>query len=125
FEFIVPEIEGSLGLGANIRREVFAIFKESVNNAVKYSEGTTARAEFRIEDNKLFLQISDNGKGFDTKKILDEEFKPEMGGNGLVNMRRRAEELGGLCEIISEIGGGTIVNLIVPLQNRQNGFEKV
>ncbi len=116
FEFIVPEIEENLSLGANIRREVFAIFKESVNNAVKYSECTQARAEFRIEENNLTLKISDNGKGFDTKTVLSDDFKPEMGGNGLINIRRRAAELGGNCEISSEIGKGTIINLSVPLQ---------
>jgi PAS domain S-box-containing protein len=115
FEFVVPEIEGDFSLGANIRREVFAIFKESVNNAVKYSECSAARAEFRIEDNKLFLAISDNGRGFDTEKILSADFKPEMGGNGLVNIQRRVAELGGKCEIISEIGQGTIINLVIPL----------
>ena len=123
FEFSVPEIEGNLSLGANIRREVFAIFKESVNNAVKYSECTSARAEFRIEENNLILKISDNGNGFDTKTVLSDDFKPEMGGNGLVNMRRRAKELGGECEISSEIGKGTTIKLIVPLQLSQNGLD--
>jgi len=115
FEFVAPEIEGDLQLGANIRREVFAIFKESVNNAVKYSECTAARAEFRIADERLFLEISDNGRGFDTEEILSDRFKPEMGGNGLVNIRRRALELGGACRIESEIGKGTTISLSVPL----------
>jgi signal transduction histidine kinase/ligand-binding sensor domain-containing protein len=124
FEFVTPEIEDDPGLGANLRREVFAIFKESVNNAVKYSECTTARAELRIEKNQLILRISDNGKGFDTKNVLCEEFKPEFGGNGLVNIQRRARELGGKCEISSADGKGTVINLIVPLHAPQNGFEK-
>ena len=115
FEFVAPDIEGDLQLGANIRREVFAIFKESVNNAVKYSECTAARAEFRIADERLFLEISDNGRGFDTEEILSDRFKPEMGGNGLVNIRRRALELGGACRIESEIGKGTTISLSVPL----------
>jgi PAS domain S-box-containing protein len=124
FEFIAPEIEGSLQLGANIRREVFAIFKESVNNAVKYSECTAARAEFRIEESRLILKISDNGKGFDTDVVLSGDFKPEMGGNGLINMRKRARDLGGECRIESETGNGTVINLIVPLHISQNGLEK-
>ncbi len=64
----------------------------------------------------MTLKISDNGKGFDTKTVLSDDFKPEMGGNGLINIRRRAAELGGNCEISSEIGKGTIINLSVPLQ---------
>jgi signal transduction histidine kinase len=114
-----------LQLGANIRREVFAIFKETVNNAVKYSECTAARAAFRIEENRLILQISDNGKGFDTRKVLSADFKPEMGGNGLVNIRKRARDLGGECSIESAAGKGTTVNLVVPLNISQNGLEKV
>jgi signal transduction histidine kinase len=124
FEFVTPEIDDSLSLGANIRREVFAIFKESVNNAVKYSECTAARAELRISADELFLQVSDNGKGFDTDEILSEDFRPEMGGNGLVNLRRRASELGGACEIRSELGAGTVITLTIPLHIHSNGFEK-
>lgn len=124
FEFTAPEIEADLQLGANIRREVFAIFKESVNNAVKYSDCTAAAAKFRIERNRLFLEISDNGKGFETKEVLSPDFRPEFGGNGLINMRRRAEELGGICEILSEIGKGTTVKVSVPLHFQKNGLEK-
>ena len=120
FEFTAPEIEENIQFGANIRREVFAIFKESVNNAVKYSECTAAIAKFRIEEDQLFLEISDNGKGFDTKTILSDDFRPEIGGNGLINMRRRAEELGGTCEISSEIGKGTTVFVSVPLHFQKN-----
>ena len=115
FEFHTPKVEDNFQLGANIRREVFAIFKESVNNAVKYSECTEAKVDFQIEDNWLILHIEDNGKGFDTDEILSENFKPEMGGNGLVNIRRRAKELGGECEITSEIGHGTRILLKIPL----------
>jgi signal transduction histidine kinase/streptogramin lyase len=121
FEFTAPEIEDDLQLGANIRREVFAIFKESVNNSVKYSECTAAAASFRIEENRLFLEISDNGKGFETQVILSSAFRPEFGGNGLINMRRRAEDLGGICEIFSEIGQGTTVKVSVPLHFQKNG----
>ena len=125
FELSAPEIEADLQLGANIRREVFAIFKESVNNAVKYSECTAAAANFRIEDDRLFLEISDNGKGFETAEVLSPDFRPEYGGNGLINMRRRAEDLGGTCETLSEIGLGTTIKVIVPLHFQKNGLEKI
>ena len=125
FEFTTPEIGGNLQLGANIRREVFAIFKESVNNSVKYSECTAAVAKFRIEENRLLLEIFDNGKGFDTKLVLNDDFRPELGGNGLINIRRRAEELGGNCEIFSEIGKGTTVKVSVPLHFQKNELENM
>ena len=119
FEFHAPKIEGNLSLGANIRREVFAIFKESVNNSVKYSECTNALVDFQIEENLLILKIEDNGKGFDMNEILSDKFKPEMGGNGLVNIKRRALELGGNCQIESEIGAGTKILLTIPLRNAE------
>lgn len=115
FEFNAPELKENLSLGANIRREVFAIFKESVNNSVKYSECTLAKIEFQISDNKLFLKVEDNGKGFDTEEILSPNFKPEIGGNGLVNIQRRATEMGGHCRIESEIKRGTIITIEIPL----------
>jgi signal transduction histidine kinase/ligand-binding sensor domain-containing protein len=114
FELGAPPTEEIMPLGANVRREVFAIFKESINNSVKYSGCENITADFRIENGSLFLEIKDDGRGFETEEILSENFSPERGGNGLVNMRRRASELGGDCRIISNVGEGTIVFLEVP-----------
>jgi len=114
FELDAPPTEEMMPLGANVRREVFAIFKESINNSVKYSGCERITADFRIEKGSLFLEIKDDGRGFRAEEILSENFSPEIGGNGLVNMRRRASELGGECRIISNIGEGTNIFLEFP-----------
>ena len=121
FEFHAPEMHESIELGANIRREVFAIFKESVNNAVKYSECTNLVADFSVSEDTLVLKVADNGKGFDTAFVLSDQFKPEMGGNGLVSIRRRAMELGGYCMIRSEVGVGSEIELTVPIGPHHSG----
>jgi signal transduction histidine kinase/ligand-binding sensor domain-containing protein len=120
FELNAPPVETHLRLGANIRREVFAIFKESVNNAVKYSEARNIVADFGITDDFLILKIADDGRGFDAAFVLSEDFAPETGGNGLVNMRRRARELGGECRIVSAPGEGATVHLSAPLSALEN-----
>lgn len=121
FEFNAPEMEDSIELGANIRREVFAIYKESVNNAAKYSNCSKVTTSFAIGADSLTMKVSDDGDGFDTSVILSDDFRPEMGGNGLVSIRRRAVELGGMCDIRSAPGEGTTISLTVPLGPRQNG----
>ena len=115
FEFHTPDDEENLTLGANVPREILAIFKEAVKNAAKYSECSRAIIDFRIIDDQLILKIDDDGKGFDAEHVLGDEFSPAQGGNGLVNMRRRAVDLGGRCEIESEIGKGTIVIVTIPI----------
>ncbi len=120
FELDAPPTEDMVPLGANVRREVFAIFKESINNSVKYSGCKNITADFRIENGSLSLEIKDDGHGFDTEEILSENFSPEIGGNGLVNMRRRASELGGTCRIISNVGEGTNIFLEFPHNLSEN-----
>jgi signal transduction histidine kinase len=101
-------------LGANIRREVFLIFKETVNNMVKHSGLTRAEIEFRIADGNLVLRVSDNGKGFDTNGESD--------GHGLMSMRERTTALGGKMEIVSVPGEGTTITLRAPL-DKQGGTD--
>jgi PAS domain S-box-containing protein len=105
--FRAPEIDEDLPLGANLRREVFLIFKESINNIVKHSGATEAEVEFRFDLDQLFLRVSDNGRGFDVSD--------ESEGHGLVSMRERAKEMGAQFEIQSGTGKGTMVILTVPL----------
>jgi PAS domain S-box-containing protein len=106
-DFRAPVAETDLELGANIRREVFLIFKETVNNMVKHSGLTRAEIEFRIADGNLVLRVSDNGKGFDTNSDSD--------GHGLMSIRERTAALGGKIEIGSTPGQGTTVILRAPL----------
>jgi signal transduction histidine kinase/ligand-binding sensor domain-containing protein len=98
-----------IALGANLRREVFLIFKESVNNIVKHAACNAVEIELNIENSEIFLCLRDNGKGFETTH--------QNGGHGLVSMNARANDLGGTLEIASGKASGTIITLIVPLQS--------
>jgi PAS domain S-box-containing protein len=109
--FRAPDVDEDLPLGANLRREVFLIFKESINNIVKHSGATEAEVEFRFDRDQLFLRVSDNGKGFDLGQ--------ESEGHGLVSLQGRAKDMGGTCEMQSAVGKGTTVTLEVPLAEAQ------
>jgi signal transduction histidine kinase len=105
-EFNAPEESAQLKLSMDTRRELFLIFKESVNNAVKYANCSEVKADFRVASGEIFLEIADDGRGFDASDA--------SGGNGLGNMKRRAEKLGGKFEIVSELGKGTTLKVWIP-----------
>jgi ligand-binding sensor domain-containing protein/signal transduction histidine kinase len=95
---------------ANIRRDVFLIFKEAVNNIVRHADATDVRIEFQIRRHTLMLAVSDNGKGLNGAE-------PSR-GLGLRSMRERAKRLGGRLDVASQNGAGTRVGLTVPLTRR-------
>ena len=101
----------NLALGANLRREVFLIFKESVNNIVKHARCKTVKIELIIEKSEIRLILRDDGKGFENNHQTD--------GHGLISMNARAQGLGGKLEIVSGETSGTTVKLIVPLLSEQ------
>jgi len=123
FDFQAAEPQRDLELGASVRREVFLIFKETVNNVVKHSGCAHADIEFRLEEDWLILQVSDNGKGFESA-LFDNRVPPALttlGGNGIVNMRRRAREMGGSFEIVSQPGEGTAATLRMRVSQQPAG----
>jgi signal transduction histidine kinase len=99
-----------LKVGADLRRQVFLIFKEAVNNLARHSRCTQAQIEMRIENRWLTVKVADNGPGFDSAQASE--------GQGLASMRARAKELGGKLEISSNNKTGTTVLLKVPLAAR-------
>ena len=105
-EFNAPGTEQHLRLGVDVRRDLFLIFKEVVNNAARHSDCSQVAIELRAEGLWLSLQIADDGVGFDTSI--------ESEGQGLMSMRRRAQSLGGGLEIESHAGQGTTVRLRIP-----------
>ena len=107
FTFHAPNLEEECALGANLRREVFLIFKESVNNIVKHSKCTNVEIKFSVTDSEIYLRLHDNGAGFETDKLTD--------GHGLASMKQRAAGLGGTLGIFSDKNAGTTTTLMVPL----------
>ena len=65
FTFSAPGEEQALKIGADLRRQVFLIFKEPVNNIARHSAATEAQIEMRIENRWLTIKVADNGSGLD------------------------------------------------------------
>ncbi|HEY7545334.1 MAG TPA: two-component regulator propeller domain-containing protein, partial [Blastocatellia bacterium] len=108
--FDAPDSEHNAKIDTEARREVYLIFKEAVNNAVRHAGCSRAEIVMRTDSNRIFLKVSDDGKGFDPDSA-------EM-GNGVMSMRRRAEKIDGSIEIESKAGEGTTVILKAPLRRR-------
>jgi signal transduction histidine kinase len=86
---------------------LYRIIQESLQNINKYANASTVRVEFKKEIDNLFLQISDDGIGFNVNKAKK--------GIGLQNMLSRINECNGTFEIKSKKGEGTIITVTVPI----------
>lgn len=115
FRFEFSEASKDLALGADIRREVYLMFKECVNNLAKHAEATEGELGVTVTGNKLLVKISDNGKGFHVPSFDEHTTYEGFGGNGLINLKRRAENLGGSLVIESEPKHGTTIALSIPV----------
>lgn len=107
FQFTEEIKDPEAGLTPEQRKDLLMIFKEAINNARKYSG--TGRVDIHVKQSEqlLSIQIKDHGCGFDQEKITP--------GNGLRNMKYRAEAINGHLEIYSRTGKGTFLSLEVPL----------
>jgi ligand-binding sensor domain-containing protein/signal transduction histidine kinase len=115
------EADANLPLGADLRREIYLIFKETINNLVRHSACAMAEVSFAVENDHLVISVADDGQGFSHSPNGGANGN-SRGGNGLPNMKRRAVNLGGSYEIASEKGRGTTAVLRVPLQTRLGRF---
>jgi signal transduction histidine kinase len=108
FKTTISEDFSGKQLQPEVRRNIYLIFKEAVNNAAKYSEATEVELQITLKKGLFQMTIMDNGKGFDVDSA-----PAEGSGNGLKNMRQRAADIGGKVEIFSKTGQGTRVEMQV------------
>lgn len=104
FEDINLESLKKIQLPVEHRRQLLLIFKEAINNAIKYSEADRIRLEAHCQRNQLTIILEDNGTGFDPKNTV-----AQGGGNGLKNMRVRAGKINGRVKFESSASVGTKV----------------
>ncbi len=84
---------------------IYRIIQESFNNISKYAEATEVSLDLYRQDNIVYVRAKDNGKGFDLDNVAKNR---KLGsGFGLLNMKERAELVGGKLEIITKPGEGT------------------
>jgi signal transduction histidine kinase len=103
----LPEVT----LAPDVRHNVFLAFKESVNNVVKHAQATEVHIRLRLDEASFALEIEDNGKG---PAGADQK----SGRNGLRNMRKRMEDVGGSFTLGPAPEKGTLVRLTAPIRNR-------
>ncbi len=111
FDLRAAGIDQEMKLDPEVRRQVFLVFKECVNNIVRHSGSTRVLCDLQIVGRQLVLRLSDNGRGFGATGANG----PENGGQGLASMRRRAEALGGSLAVATEPNQGVTVILRVPI----------
>jgi len=110
-EFHAEERLNELHLPVEIRKELYLIFKEAINNARKHSIARIVLVEIHLNGSMLVLEMQDNGIGFDVNHAYD--------GNGLGNIRKRAEEIHAELHIESTSEKGTRIMLRVPIRYPQ------
>lgn len=101
---VFPRMEVAL----NFKRHLIMYFREAVHNCARHSGATEVTVSVLAEEGMLEVSVLDNGRGFDASATHS--------GWGLASMKKRAEELGGVLELISTPGEGTSVILRVPLK---------
>ncbi len=95
-----------------VRRNIFLVMKEALHNIVKHAEATAVHITIHCH-NHLQVVIQDNGKGFDSSSV-----RPFA--NGLENMKKRVEEIGG--EIRFENQNGTRISIRVDTGIQQKAY---
>ncbi|PQA54552.1 sensor histidine kinase [Siphonobacter curvatus] len=97
-----------LRLSVEQRRNLYLIFKESINNAVKYSACSRIDVRLSVEGRVLHLKIQDNGTGFDQDHTRS--------GNGLPNLHARARDIRGTIVLHTAPGQGTSITLTATIR---------
>lgn len=96
-------------LSTNIELVLYRVLQETVNNVIKHAKASQLNLQLVKDTESITATIEDNGKGFD--KNLIEKFE----GIGLKNIRTRVEYLKGSVDFDSQLNGGTVVSIWIPL----------
>ncbi len=97
-------------LDGRLRHDLLLAVKETLNNVVRHARATEVEFRMAFEEDQLQIIITDNGKGFDTKR--------PQAGNGLKNLPLRLSRRGGQYKIESVVGKGTMVTIGLRLSPR-------
>jgi signal transduction histidine kinase len=99
-----------LPIGPEVEEQLYRIGQEALANVVKHARASSATVYIAAEDDTVWMEVSDDGRGFDAGAVGPDHF-------GLRSMRGRVADLGGRLEVTSSRGRGTVLRVEVPAQN--------
>jgi signal transduction histidine kinase len=102
-------VVGNFDIPPQMEQEIYQIVIEGLNNSLKHAEASVVTVSLRKDEDCIYLEIQDNGLGFDQSTPLP------IGGMGLESMRERARILGGELSVTSAPGEGAVIRLKAPL----------
>ena len=100
FKFNIDESLNQKKISSLQGINIYRVIQEAVNNAVKHAKATKIDIETFAKENELTFEIKDNGIGFNSEEVVH--------GNGLYNMKKRIEEIGGNFNLSSNENGTKI-----------------
>ena len=103
FTFTTPENGITLQGDLNLRRNLFLIYKESLQNIIRHANASKVDIQIEEINDSFILRIRDNGDGFEKHQTIS--------GNGLKNYQIRAKEMGASINVNSAKDKGTEIEL--------------
>lgn len=97
----------------DVRVMLFQSVREILINIVKHARARRIDLDIRRQDSSIRITVTDDGVGFDVDGVLS--LPARHGGFGLFNIQERLDYIGGLLEITSQIGEGSRLVLVAPL----------
>ncbi|MDI6853214.1 MAG: sensor histidine kinase [Deltaproteobacteria bacterium] len=103
---------------------IFRIFEEAIRNVINHSKASEVALKIRRNEENVYIELWDNGKGFDLEETL---FKKDLqdGGMGIYSMMERARLIGGSFHISSRKGQGTAIHLTLPVKLGEEAHSKL
>ena len=101
--FHMLDLSREVPVSSQTRHNISMAVKEAVHNVIKHAKASEVSINVTFDENLLTVSVQDNGCGFQPSGSFT--------GNGLTNMKRRLEDLGGSCIIESQPGHGTTVRM--------------
>lgn len=105
FSFAIADGLSGVRLTSVQGMNLYRVIQEAVNNALKYADAKNIAISISKSGNNIDIVVTDDGRGFDPAQAPS--------GNGLLNMQKRSESVGGSFSLRTSPGNGTTITLVL------------
>ncbi|MDQ6852777.1 MAG: GAF domain-containing protein [Actinomycetota bacterium] len=102
------DVRDELRLPERVEVAAYYVVAEALANAAKYAQASLVHVDVEVRDGVLCISVRDDGVGG----------ADSAGGSGLLGLRDRAEAIGGAMSLQSPRGGGTALQVVLPLDDQ-------